>query len=246
MTSTATASPRADPATVQLVDGGQDFYAAQTWFGLPAGRQVWLGWMGNWRYPYSLPTELWKGTMSIPRELSLEAHGDALILRQQPIPELKALRREAVRLDHVSVTDDIKVANASSFEFELVFFPGPTRSGIRVFASPEHWVEIGVDRPAGALYVDRSRSGFVTVTDRTGGPFDFGSPRTVPLVSLDLPVRLRGFVDRSTVEIFSGDGTVLSLTAFPDPTDTGVTVFSQSGMTEIESLQLYQLASIWD
>ncbi|MEK8226360.1 hypothetical protein NKG05_10300 [Oerskovia sp. M15] len=49
-----------------MTDVGQDFYAAQTFENAPDGRRTWMGWMGNWRYPYSAPTQAWQNAMSIP------------------------------------------------------------------------------------------------------------------------------------------------------------------------------------
>ena len=76
----------------RFTDVGQDFYAAQT-FGKVDGRRIWLGWLGNWRYPYSMPAGDWRNEMSIPRELSLTTRDGARILRQEPIKELAGLRR---------------------------------------------------------------------------------------------------------------------------------------------------------
>ena len=51
---------------------------------------MWMAWLGNWNYPYSLPTGEWRGEMSIPRELSLTTIGGKRTLVQKPIPELDA------------------------------------------------------------------------------------------------------------------------------------------------------------
>jgi len=66
---------------IRFTDAGQDFYAAQT-FEKVEGRRIWLGWMGNWAYPYSMPTEGWKNQMSIPRELTLTTRDGVRLLRQ--------------------------------------------------------------------------------------------------------------------------------------------------------------------
>ena len=51
------------------LDHGRDFYAGVTFDNVPDGRRIMLGWMGNWRYQAAIPTQPWRGAMSLPREL---------------------------------------------------------------------------------------------------------------------------------------------------------------------------------
>ena len=52
-------------------DYGYDFYAAQSWNGIPKedGRRIWIGWANP--YAGDIPTHPWRGTMSLPRYLEL-------------------------------------------------------------------------------------------------------------------------------------------------------------------------------
>ena len=59
------------PSRIRWVDFGPDFYAAISWSNIPDGRRLWLGWMSNWLYARETPTATWRGSMSVPRELSL-------------------------------------------------------------------------------------------------------------------------------------------------------------------------------
>jgi fructan beta-fructosidase len=77
----------------QLLDIGEDYYASASWAGLPAGRAIAIAWMAAPRYAGHQPTSPWRGSMSIPRELSLKGTH----LYQTPVRELAGLeinRRE--------------------------------------------------------------------------------------------------------------------------------------------------------
>ncbi|WP_348622415.1 hypothetical protein [Paenibacillus polymyxa] len=52
--------------------------AAVTWDGIPNedARKFWVGWMNNWRYASTLPSEEWRGHMSIPREIQLRTYSE--------------------------------------------------------------------------------------------------------------------------------------------------------------------------
>ncbi|MBK7975299.1 MAG: hypothetical protein IPK07_19115 [Deltaproteobacteria bacterium] len=39
-----------------VLDGGADFYAAQSWSSAPGGRRTWIAWMSNWKYAMVTPT----------------------------------------------------------------------------------------------------------------------------------------------------------------------------------------------
>ncbi|GAB6854946.1 glycoside hydrolase family 32 protein [Asaia astilbis] len=56
---------------LRLFDFAKDSYAMQVYSNLPAGEAVTLAWMGNWQYCQELPTQDWRGAMSLPRDLSI-------------------------------------------------------------------------------------------------------------------------------------------------------------------------------
>ena len=71
----------ADDVETRWLDYGRDNYAGITFNNAPQDRRIFLGWMSNWEYAHTFPTQPWRGAMTLPRELSL--HGDRII--QTPI-----------------------------------------------------------------------------------------------------------------------------------------------------------------
>ena len=71
----------ADDVKTRWLDYGRDNYAGITFNNTPQDRRIFLGWMSNWEYAHTFPTQPWRGAMTLPRELSL--HGDRMI--QTPI-----------------------------------------------------------------------------------------------------------------------------------------------------------------
>jgi fructan beta-fructosidase len=59
------------PETVLWVDRGKDFYATQDWNNVPDGRRLWIAWMNNWQYADKIPTDPWRGFMTLPRDVTL-------------------------------------------------------------------------------------------------------------------------------------------------------------------------------
>ena len=68
------------------LDHGPDLYAGVTFTDPPDGRRVLVGWLDNWTYAQVMPTEPWRGQLSVGRELSLarDADGTAYV-RQRPL-----------------------------------------------------------------------------------------------------------------------------------------------------------------
>ena len=71
----------ADDVKTRWLDYGRDNYAGITFNNAPQDRRIFIGWMSNWEYAHTFPTQPWRGAMTLPRELSL--HGDRII--QTPI-----------------------------------------------------------------------------------------------------------------------------------------------------------------
>ena len=71
----------ADDVKTRWLDYGRDNYAGITFNNALQDRRIFIGWMSNWEYAHTFPTQPWRGAMTLPRELSL--HGDRII--QTPI-----------------------------------------------------------------------------------------------------------------------------------------------------------------
>ena len=208
----------------RFTDAGQDFYAAQS-FEHVEGRRVWMAWLGNWNYPYSLPTGDWRGEMSIPRELSLTTVGGRRTLIQRPVPELDALRGEATDLAGLKATDTVTdLGTGRTVEIDLTLDLSQASEAWLGLARGEvdgrtQEVRVGVNVSAGTLYLDRTNGGLTQVDGKDEGTrTDFALRREVPHRPTGSTVRLHLYLDRSSLEVFVDDGaTVGSLLVFTDP-----------------------------
>jgi len=231
------------------VDYGRDFYALQSFNGIPDadGRRIWLGWANNWVYANEIPTSPWRGSMSIPREVRLVSTEDGPRLTQRPVSELESLRGPAVKLgpcviDGSSDPLDALAVEGQSFDIELVFEPlDARRFGIRVLESESVCTEIGYDLRLDEMYVNRRHSGDSSFTR------DFGDHQWAPLKpGEDGLIRMRILVDRSVVEAFGGDGrAVITSRVFPGPTARRLSLFTDGGSVRIESARIYPMRSVW-
>ncbi|WP_234346684.1 glycoside hydrolase family 32 protein [Cellulomonas timonensis] len=249
-----TRDPATPPSTVQVTDVGQDFYAAQTFEHAPGGRRIWMGWMGNWRYPYSAPTAPWLNAMSIPRELSLRTIAGRATLAQAPVAELTELRERAVTIEGLAVEGDVPVdVTSTTFEFIAEIDVGDADEvGLRVRERPAgrgalaEATAMGVDLRSGTFFLDRTEGGLATIRARDGSDFDFALRRTAAYSPPDGVVRLHGFVDESSVEVFVDDGALTgTLLTFPSAGADRLSVYANGGTATLRSLTVFPLRSIW-
>ena len=234
------------PERVRWIDYGKDFYAAQSWSDVPAadGRCLWLGWMSNWQYALVTPTAPWRGALSIPRAVTLKEYPDGIRLVQRPVAELQALRDR-----HYGCADvDSKVANAHlrewnirspALEIAAECEPGTAAEfGLKVRKEATEGTCIGYDVNAGALFVDRTRSGNV------GFDAHFPGRHAGPVQPEYGTVKVHVFVDECSVEVFGNDGqTVITDLIFPSPQSTGVEVYATGGSVRLRTLDVWTLRS---
>lgn len=154
------------PGDVLWMDYGKDNYAAVSYSDIPSkdGRRIFTGWMSNWRYPFSQPTEPWKGNMTIPRELKLRNIPDkGLRLVQQPAKELEALRGEPVSFANQEITpgnNPLKNIRGTSYELDLeLALHSDTSFGVKVRTGGSQETIIGYNSNSAQIYVDRTKSG---------------------------------------------------------------------------------------
>lgn len=245
-----TFTPREDSeeSAPHWVDYGPDFYATIPWNNVPAeeGRALWLAWMNNWSYAEAIPTSPWRSAQTIPRSVGLRTIDGAPRLVQRPAEELQQLRENHVHLggrtldSGTTSLDDVDISGRT-LELVAEFEPGDAEAvGLHVRVGENEKTVIGYDASADSVFVDRTNSGTVDFHE------DFASRDSAPLALRNGRVRLRVFVDRSSVEVFANDGArVLTHRIFPDSTSDGVSLFATGDSARLVRLDAWSLRSIW-
>lgn len=242
------------PDKVLWVDWGKDFYAAQAWNNVPEsdGRRLWIAWMNNWQYAEKIPTDPWRGSMSLPREVTLADTADGARLAQRPIRELRSLRGRGYRAKNVVVSEEGAVRGCKSpridgrtveliAEFDAL---NAREFGFRVRQSGERGDEqqtvIGYDTAAGELFVDRRKSGITDFSKHFPGRHE------APMQRRNGRVRMHVFVDRSSVEVFADGGkTVITERIFPRGESKEFEPYAKGGRALLRSLEVYELDGVW-
>lgn len=198
----------ADPTTAPVfVDGGGDFYAAQSWSTLAPGdaRRVWIAWAGNWAYARRTPADPARGILTLPRALSLRRIDGVLRLIQRPLAEHRTLRGSethtpALRLsdaprdgaevglsgDQVEIEAELELGSASAVWLTL-----EDKAGLRA--------RLSVHAPTSSVVLERWSS----PDQKLPG---FNGRHRAPVRLKDGRVRLHAFFDRSIIEVFADDG----------------------------------------
>ena len=225
-------------------DYGPDNYAAITYNNLPVGhRPIIVGWASNWSYAKFVPTSPWKGTMTLPRTLQLEKRDGEWILLQQPVAAIEKLRYEPYQATHLRISGSKSIpVKTQVAEIDLSIQPvDATDAGIRIMVGGNKSMTIGYYKESGILYIDRSNSG-----NTTFHPEFAKWLRTEVPVTIKDRLRLRIFIDKSLVEVYANDGeVVLTAQVFPEPSQTGIELFSNGEKSMVNSIKVWRLRSVW-
>lgn len=235
------------PDTLLWLDHGRDNYAGVTWSDIPKqdGRRLLIGWMTNWKYARTAPTEAWRGAMTIPRTLELKDTREGIRLLQNPIDELKALREPLFGLQNTELApgnNPLQGFRGDSLEIEAeIELQDSLEFGFKVRTSANEGTIVAYDSENGSLFIDRSRSG---ITDSVHAQFP--CRHHADLDPSNNRIKLRIYVDWSSVEVFGNEGeVVMTDLIFPDPSSAGLELYTRGGKVNIISLQVYHLRSIW-
>ncbi|WP_273833548.1 glycoside hydrolase family 32 protein [Guptibacillus sedimenti] len=229
---------------INWVDYGTDFYAAQA-FSNHEGNPIWLAWMSNWMYASDLPTDPWKGAMSLPREVSLKEVDGETRLIQEPAGEIESNRsKKLVDLSDKEVEGRMPLDDFKADTYEVVAeFDLETSGefGFRVRKGDEEETIVGYDSKNNLAFIDRQNSGDTSFHEQFPGVY------RAPLEPTeDGKVKLHLFVDRSSVELFANDGKrVMTNRIFPSEHSDGFEIYAMNGKVTLESLKVYELESSW-
>jgi len=233
---------------ILTVDEGDCFYAAIPWNNLPGDRKILIGWM----VPGPQETYPWRGQMSIPRDLSLRKTSEGLRLVQQPSAVIaknlgklsgdRIIRKtDIVTSDGERVLENMK-GNAYWLDAVLTASEGVDfgfKIGQKKGTEGQSISEtiVGFDGKNNQWYVDRSKCGSEKLNRNK-------IKQTVQLPNSGKTTHIQILFDRSSLEVFLGDGEkVLSTYIFPAPDADGLSFYSRGGSTTINSLSVYDLSA---
>ena len=235
------------------LDHGFDYYAVRSFRNYDdddIGVRT-MAWMGNWRYANDVPTSWGRGALALARRLELRRYANGMRLHQQPVEAYAKLRGDA--LDYTSSA----LPARGLLSALMGFAPGANVYELDVRFEPDGddaylGLELGRRADGGyAMLLGYERAGSRVVLKRvqpeTGAFSDhFPEENWAVVEPQDGVLRLRLFVDQSSVEIFANDGEA-SMTAamFPagDSVDVGV-VTDNIGASRL-TIRAWPLRSIW-
>ena len=186
------------------LDYGSDNYAGVTWSNAPDGRTVLIGWMNNWLYCGAVPASPWRSAMTLPRELTLTEAGGQPVLANKVVAEIEQIAGE-----WQSAAGTIAARSA----YELKVTVGiAENSELRLSNGAGQHLDITVNAATRSLIIHR--------TGDTGASSFHGLysiPSIIAPVNSDSDeVELHIFVDQSSVELFTADGTTAAtVVVFP-------------------------------
>lgn len=236
----------AQDTVTRFVDYGKDYYAAIQFNHLD--RPVTIGWMNNWQYANDIPTSPFRGSMTLPRQLSLRKTPTAYVLRQTLANEVENIRGNEAQILVLKGIDHTKEANEfinDADAYELMVRGSVGNFGVKLKTGPNEETVIGYDSTRREVYVDRTKSGRMTENSK------FSARTTAPLV-VETPagqkaarpqLTLHIVVDRASVEVFVDGQQPVTLTnqIFPSTTKPQLEFFGKT----LRSIEVRRLDSVW-
>ena len=192
---------------VNYIDYGKDFYAAVTWNGAPdkKGTKTWLGWMNNWQYANEIPTNGWRGSMSLPRKLILDKEQGKYIIRQEAVTSVENYIKSKTNLKGETlarVNQKIEEADLKELTFEMAYEFKPSKINGHL-----EFEILNNDKSLFQLTFNKNTNEFVVKRVDNKLKDEFQSTQKITLSNNgDKCINVRLFVDKNSVEVFINDG----------------------------------------
>jgi beta-fructofuranosidase len=207
--------------------GRGGFYAPNTLLNDPVGRYITWGWITE-QSRNGYPIQGYNGALSLPRILSLNTEGNLI---QTPAEEVSGLRIEPAEHIELSLSGGEQELKTRGMEAEirLTLFPqGHDDFYLNIYKSKDgrECTRIHYNADKGELTLEKGLSSLAAEPAK-----DFQRAK-IPAVCSGLDLRV--FLDRSIIEIFANNETVITGRVYPVLEDsTGISVSGKIGRATI-------------
>ena len=210
------------------LDYGMDNYAGVTWSNT-GDRKLLIGWMNNWQYAGAVPCSPWRSAMTLPRELKLVEYDGKPLLTCGVVKEIDNIANA-----WQPASDNLDVSDAYQLSITLDLDKNST---ITLSNGQDEKFVVEVNAGMRLAIVHRNAQ-----TGQTGFAGAFSIPSMqAPLCVVGNTVTLDFFVDQSSVELLTSDGS-MSITNLVFPRSI-YNKLSVSGANY--KAQVRQLKSVW-
>lgn len=187
------------------------------------------------------PRDGWGQLISLPRVLDVDERGRLTVRPPRELTRLRTASRSipprSIRAEEFGIPDA-----GNTIEVDATIDCGTARHlGLSVLRSPDGTNETTIRyyERSDTLELDTTRS-----TSREDVPTRPSEQAPLRLAD-DEPLRLQVYIDRSVIEVFANGRQSLTARVYPDPTHTDVAVFAGRGTAHLRSLNVHELAGIW-
>lgn len=210
------------------LDWGKNFFAPQTVSGAPGDKAVQIAWMRGGEYP-DMP---FNGQLSFPNELFLKQAGNRTVLCRRPVAAIASLYEDKLEKKGKKMIPGINSNLLSGIKGDVLHIKAVLQSldadtyGIIIRnGNKSNGTDIQYDANKKVLEVNGCK---------------------MTLEPVDKKLDLEIIVDRSSVEILSGNGAKGITTCFnPTPGELQLVLYTQGGEIMVESLEAHTLKSAW-
>ncbi|EAA32020.1 glycoside hydrolase family 32 protein [Neurospora crassa] len=222
-----------------LFDSGPDSYATQ-WFVDDAGRNLAVTWINNWNTT-KWPSRVngWAGTQSIMRELFIREDGG---LGQKPVEEVSLLASgPAKSLGQTDVFGTYEVGFTDTARLQATV-------DLAASDAPAFTIELFASGAESTSLVYNFANRSLTIDTMNAGYGQAGTWEATIAKPADNRLSLDILIDRSSIEVFVGDGTAMTVRVFPRYQESkNIRITSDGGKkTVFDDIVLTPMGSAWE
>lgn len=227
------------------VDHGKDNYAGVTWDNIPNsdGRKLFVGWMSNWQYADKVPTENWRGSTTIPRELKLINVDGHYRIVSLPVKELnkyisKTIKKEALTINKSTLIVDKSTVDMARLDIRFTINSLKNDTYDFILSNTENnAIHFGINKKDNFFYIDRKHSSESKFSD------EFAKKVSIAPIETDFDsIEVRALIDKTSIEIFYGNGkTVMTELFFSDKPMESFSVSKANSDFELNNIVINQI-----
>lgn len=227
---------------VAWLDWGRDNYASVSFNNVPDDKRIIIGWMSNWEYALQVPTNAWRSSTTIAREIKLIKKGNEYNLVSNPVKEINKYVSKTIKGKDLKGKGKLSISEAGKIDLTKAivnFNVKNLKQDTYTFTLSNALGEtltFGLNNSEHYLFLDRSKSGKTDFSDK------FAS--TITKAVLDGNQKEGAFkiiLDKTSIEIFYNNGEkVITEIFFTNQPFTSLSVSSNEGI-ELSNLVLNQL-----